>query len=227
MKLLVPALFGTLLLAPVAAWADDAPATAQAGASADQLGCGIVSGAFAAPGQVTINCVGVGEAYGAQLAGILTYVLQKRLDPEIVIAKLDEVSGGPAGDEPRNLSADQGQAIVKSLVGAKPAAIKIVADPEGAEPGNYALAIATRLGMAGWQAEGNQISRAVPPGLDEVHGLVLVVRDEKKPPEKAQQLKKALAAAKVFLPVISRADLAPDDAMLWVGLRPVLNTTTQ
>ena len=229
MRSLIPALLGALILIP-AAWADDAPQPAgQANPPGDQLGCGIVTSALSAPvpGQVTINCEGVSEAYGTQLAGILTYVLQKRLDPEIVIAKLDEISGAPAGDEPRNLTADQGQAIVKSLVESKPAVIKIVADPEGSEPGNYALSIATRLGMAGWQIDGSQIPRTVPPGLEDIRGLVLIVRDEKKPPEKAQQLKKAMAAAKIFLPMISRAEVAPDQAMLWIGKRVVLNTATQ
>jgi hypothetical protein len=228
MRPFIPALLGTLLIAPAAAQAEgDSQPTAAAGAPANQIGCGISSSPLAAPGQVTIDCVGVTEAYGTQLAGILTHVLRNRLDPEIVIAKLDEISGTPAGDEPRNLTADQGQAILKSLVAGPPAVIKIVADPEGSEPGNYALAIATRLGMAGWQIAGSQIPRTVPPGLDDIHGLVLVVRDEKKPPDKAQQLKKALAAAKVFLPVISRAEIAPDEAMLWVGKRPVFNTATQ
>ena len=219
MKLLSLALLSALLITPAAAWAENSPS-----AQADQLGCSIVSVAFA-PGQsqVMINCVGVGEAYGGQLAGILTSVLQRRLDPEVVVAKLDEIEGVPAGDEPRNLTADQGQAIVQSLVAGKAAAIKMVADPDGAEAGNYALAIAMRLGMAGWQIEGNQIPRTVPAGMEDIYGLVLAVHDEKKPPEKAQQLKNALLAAKIFLPVVSRADIAPDDAMLWVGKRPPLD----
>jgi hypothetical protein len=226
MKSLLPALFGALLILPGAALADDAAKPdAAAAAPAVQQGCGLSSSALVAQGQgqVTIDCVGVSEAYGTQLAGILTYVLQRRLDPEIVIAKLDEVQGVPPGNEPRNLSADQGQALVQALVAGKPAAIKIVADPDGSEAGDYALAIATRLGMAGWGIEGSQIPRTVPPGLEDIHGVVLVVKDDKKPPEKAQQLKKALAAAKVFVPVIARPDIAPDDAMLWIGKRPTLD----
>ena len=60
--------------------------------------------------------------------------------------------------------------------------------------------------MAGWQIAGSQISRTVPPGLDDIHGLVLVVHDEKEPPAKAEELKKAMAAAKIFLPIISRPE---------------------
>lgn len=175
-------------------------------------------------GTVTINCVGVTAEFGNQLAGVLTYVLQHHLDPEIVIAKLGEVDGVPAGDTPRSLTVDQGQEIVKSLVASgKPATIAVTADPEEPDAANYALAIATRLGMAGWQIAGSQISRTTPPGLDDIRGLVLVVRDEKKLPAMADALKKAMGAAKIFLPIISRPEIAPDAAMLWIGKRPVLN----
>jgi hypothetical protein len=220
MKSLFPALFGTLLLAPAVALADDAAAMQQG------QGCGLVANALVSQGDghVMIDCMGVTEEYGKQLAGVLTYVLQHRLDPEIVVAKLDEIEGAPAGGAARNLTADQGQTLVQSLMAAgKPAAIAISADPDGAEPGNYALAIATRLGMAGWTIEGSQIRRTIPPGLEDIHGLVLVVHDEKTPPEKAAALKKAMAAAKIFVPIISRPDVAPGAAMLWVGKRPVLN----
>jgi hypothetical protein len=231
MKSLLPTLLAVLLFVSAAAQADEAaPANTQAGAQeAPQQGCDLATGALVTQdqGQVTINCVGVTEEYGTQLAGILTYVLQHRLDPEIVVAKLDEVEGVPPDDTPRNLTASQGQTILQALVGMKPATIKIVADPDSPEPGGYALAIATRLGMAGWQIEGNQITRSVPPGLEDIHGIVLVVHDEKAPPEKAIEFKKALGAAKIFLPVISRPDLAPGEVMLWVGKRPTLNAAAQ
>ena len=225
MKSLVPAFLGALALLPVVASADDAKPPAQATAQQGQ-GCGMADGAFVNQdgGTVTINCVGVTPEFGSQLAGILTYVLQRRLDPEIVIAKLDEVNGAPADNAPRNLTTDQGQAIVQSLVASgKPATIAVTADPDEPDAANYALAIATRLGMAGWQIAGSQISRTVPPGLDDIHGIVLAVHDEKKLPAMAEELKKAMAAAKIFLPIISRDDVAPDTAMLWIGKRPVLN----
>ncbi|HVH81480.1 MAG TPA: hypothetical protein VM782_18915 [Stellaceae bacterium] len=221
MKSLAPALLSVLLVIPAMAWAGDPTPAAQ-------IGCGVAaSSALAAPGdnQATINCVGVTQEYASQLAGILTYVLQRRLDPEIVIAKLDEIEGAPPEGEPRNLTADQGQSLVQSLVAGKPATIAIVADPDSPEPGNYALAIATRVGMAGWHIEDNQIRRVVPPGLAEIHGMALAVRDEAKPPEKAAELKKAMASAKIFVPIISKPDLAADAALLWVGKRPMLNST--
>lgn len=225
MKSLVPAVLGALVMVTGAAWADDAKQPASASAGPDK-GCGMADGAFVNQdsGTVTINCVGVSPEFGGQLAGILTYVLQRRLDPEIVIAKLDEVNGVPAANTPRNLTADQGQAIVQALIASgKPAKIAITADPDEPDAANYALAIATRLGMAGWQVAGSQISRTVPRGLEEIRGLVLVIHDEKKPPALVDELKKALAAAKIFLPVISRDDVAPDEAMLWIGKRPALS----
>jgi hypothetical protein len=225
MKSLLPALLGAAILLPAAAWADDAKPAEQATTQQAQ-GCGMADSAFVNQneGIVTINCAGVTPQFGSQLAGILTYVLQRRLDPEIVIAKLDEINGVPADNTPRNLTTDQAQALVQSLTADnKPATIAIVADPDEPDAGNYALAIATRLGMAGWQVAGSQISRTVPPGLEDIHGVVLVVHDEKKPPAMAEALKKAMAAAKIFLPIISRDDVAPDAATLWIGKRPTLN----
>jgi hypothetical protein len=220
MKRLLPPLLGALMLMPAVGWADDAPPQGQ--------GCGLVSGALISQGQgqVMINCVGVSEEFGTQLAGILTYVLQKHLDPELVVAKLDEIEGVPEGDAPRTLSADQGQAIVQNLLGSK-GAVAMAANPDGKDTGDYALAIATKLGMAGWQVEGGQIRRALPPGLEDIHGLVLVVRDEKAPPEAAVKLKKAMAAAKVFVPLISDPKMAADGVLLWVGRRAKLNSATQ
>ncbi|HWB51869.1 MAG TPA: hypothetical protein VG651_22365 [Stellaceae bacterium] len=214
MKAVLSLLFAAGLLLPAAALAEDAVPQGR--------GCGVVTGGLVAPGDghAMIDCAGVSPEFAGQLAGILTDVLQRRLDPAIVVAKLGEVMGAPPGDAPRNLTADQGQALVQSLVGGKPAVITIDADPDGAEPGGYALAIATRLGMAGWRIEGDQIRRVVPSGLEQVRGLALAVQDDKTPPEKATQLKQAMAAAKIFLPLIAKADLPPNAALLWVGKRP-------
>lgn len=219
MKSFLVALFAAAVVLPAAAFAD--------GDAQQEKGCGVATGAFVAQGdgQVTINCFGVTPEFGAQLAGVLTEVLQRRLDPELVVAKLSEIEGLPPDGTPRSLTADQGQTLVQSLVAGKPAAISISADPEGAEPGGYALAIATRLGMAGWRIEGDQIRRAVPPGLAEIRGLVLAVRDDKAPPDKATRLKQAMAAAKIFVPIVAKPDLGADAALLWVGKRPTLGAT--
>jgi hypothetical protein len=216
MKPLLPALLSALFLFPVSARADDAP---------QGQGCGVVSGALISQGQgqVMINCVGVTEEFGSQLAGILTYVLQHRLDPEIVIAKLDEIEGMPATDTPRALSTDQGQTIVQGLVGKPAATIAVVAYPDGKDAGDYALAIATKLQIAGWQIEGSQIRRAAPQNLAEITGMALVVHDEKSPPDAALRLKAAMAAAKIFLPIISDPALGKDAELLWIGKRPDFN----
>jgi hypothetical protein len=220
MKQLIPALLSALVLVSPAARADDT--------ASNEKGCGLVSGALISQdqGQVMINCVGVTPEFAGQLAGVLTYVLQNRLDPEIVVAKLNEIEGVPEGNAPRSLSVDQGQAIVQSLL-AKPATLAITADPGGTDSADYALALATRLGMAGWQIEDSQIRRVVPPGLEDIHGLVMVVHDEKYPPEKALALKKALGTAKIYLPIISDPKMAASGALLWVGKRPSLTAATQ
>src|SRR5580692_5565500 len=140
MKSLLPALLSALFLVPGSAFADGAAAPA---AAPQQQGCGLVANALISQGDghTMLDCVGVDAEYAKQLAGILTYVLQRRLDPEIVIAKLDEIEGAPANDGPRNLSADQGQALVQSLMAAgKPAIISVSADSDGSEAGDYALA---------------------------------------------------------------------------------------
>jgi hypothetical protein len=214
MKSLLPALLAALFFFPASALADDPSPGSQ--------GCGLVSGALISQdqGQVMINCVGVSQEFGGQLAGVLTYVLQHRLDPEIVIAKLNEIEGVPLGDQPRSLSADQGQTIVQSLLGKPGAQIAVVANPAGSDAADYALQIATKLQMAGWQIEGSQIRRVTPPNLADINGLVLVVHDEKSPPDSALRLKQAMAAAKIFLPIISDPGLGKDAELLWVGKRP-------
>jgi hypothetical protein len=221
MTRLLPALLSALFLFPLSAWADDA--------AQGTLGCGVVSGALISQdqGQVMINCVGVTEEFGTQLAGILTYVLHHRLDPEVVVAKLDEIEGLPPPDEPRRLDANQGQTIVQSLIGKPAAQLAIDANPDGKDTGDYALDIATKLQMAGWQIADSKIRRVAPPALADVPGLVLVVHDEKTPPDLAVRLKQAMGAAKIFLPIISDPALAPDAALLWVGKRPEFNTATQ
>lgn len=213
MKPLLPVLLVSLLIIPASARADDAP---------QGQGCGVVTSTLISQdqGQVMINCVGVTEEFGSQLAGVLTYVLQHRLDPQIVIAKLDEVEGAPAAGTPRTLSTDQAQTLVQGLVGKPSGTIAIVANPDGKDAGDYALAIATKLQIAGWQIEGSQIRRSAPQNLADIPGIALVVHDEKSPPEAALQLKQAMAAAKIFLPIISDPSLGKDAELLWIGKRP-------
>jgi hypothetical protein len=217
MKRLFPVLLSAFVVISVAARADD------------KIGCGVVSDAFVqqGQGQVMINCVGVDQAFAGQLAGVMTYIMQHRLDPEIVVAKLSEIEGAPPGNVARSLSEDQAQTIVQNLI-AKPAQqISIVANPQVEDSGDYAKSIAGKLLMAGWSVEGNQIRRVALPGLDELPGLVLVVRDDKNSPEKAVLLKKALGEAKILAPIVSDPSMAADATLLWIGKRPNVASVTQ
>ncbi len=74
--------------------------------------------------------------------------------------------------------------------------------------------------MVGWQIEGNEIRRVAVKSLEPVHGVALVVRDRAAAPEKALQLKAALAAAHVTAALVSDPGMAPDAALLWIGRRP-------
>jgi len=103
------------------------------------------------------------------------------------------------------------------------ATIAIVANSVGTDAGDYALAIATKLQIAGWQIEGSQIRRSTPPNLAEIDGIALVVHDAKSPPDSALRLKQAMAAAKIFLPIISDPTLGNDAELLWIGKRPDFN----
>src|SRR5690348_3054943 len=77
-----------LLASATGARAEDAPAA----------GCTLASASFLASpdqGEVTINCSGLSEAFGRQLAEIMSRILQNRLDPQMVLVKLEEVDRVP------------------------------------------------------------------------------------------------------------------------------------
>ena len=74
--------------------------------------------------------------------------------------------------------------------------------------------------MVGWKIEGNEIRRVAVKSLEPVRGVAVVVRDKNAAPEKAVQLKAALAAAKITAPLVSDPGLAPDATLLWIGRRP-------
>jgi len=204
-----------LIAAPIcAARADDAPAQPRA--------CGLVSAMLVSQdqGQVTIGCNGIGEPFGGQLADVMTEILQRRLDPQQVMDKLADLDPVPAANVNRDLDAAHRQLMVQSLVGKTPEQIAISADPKEADAGEYGKQLATALMMVGWTVEGNQISRKEVPGLAMVHGLVLVVRNDRNPPPKAVALKAALQAARVEAPLRSDPNLGADATVLWIGRRP-------
>jgi hypothetical protein len=205
---------GLVLLAPRPARADDPPAPANCALSAQPLFGGDQN-------TVTIACSGVSEAFANQLAELMTRILRDRLDPQMVNAKLDEVERAPEDGVARTLDEAQRHAIVQTLAGKEAEQIAVVAHPAVEDSAAYAKELATPLLMVGWQIEGHQIRRAVSKTLEPVHGVALVVRDKSAPPQKAQRLKAALAAARVNAPFASDPSLAAEATMLWIGKRPV------
>src|SRR5712691_11566702 len=58
-------------------------------------------------GTVTIACSGLSEAFGRQFADVLTRILKDRLDPQAVVAKLDEVDRVPQEGVARTVDESQ------------------------------------------------------------------------------------------------------------------------
>jgi hypothetical protein len=169
---------------------------------------------------VTIACAGMPEALAGPLTAVLTRILQERLDPQQVLAKLGEVAALPVEGSARTVTDDQRQAIVKSLQGKPAAEVAMIAHPLVDDTAELAQAVATPLVMVGWQLQGNQIRRAAPRLLDPVPGIAIVVRDAGKLPPKAEQLKAALIAGRLGPTLLSDPGMAPDAVLLWIGRRP-------
>jgi len=178
-----------------------------------------------AKGEVAITCSGLTEAVGNQLAEVLTRILQNRLDPQMVLAKLAEVDRVPDEGVVRTVDENQRHLIIQSLVGKPAAQIAITAHPAVEDSAEFAKAIATPLVMVGWQIEGNEIRRVAIKSLEQVHGVAVVVRDKNAAPPKALQLRAALAAANIPASLLSDPALATDGTVLWVGRRPEFTPT--
>jgi hypothetical protein len=214
--LLVVSATGATPMAISAARAEDAAPT----------GCTLAAASFLSQpdqGDVTINCTGLSEAIGKQLTEIMTRILQHRLDPQSVLAKLDEVARVPQEGVARTVDEKQRHLIIQSLIGKPAEQIAITAHLSVEDSAEYAKALAAPLMMVGWQIEGHQIRRAAPKSLDPVQGLAVVVRDRGAAPQKALQLKAALAAAQIGAALVSDPALAPDATLLWVGRRVVFS----
>jgi hypothetical protein len=188
-------------------------------------GCAVSSATMAANGKgdVVITCTGISEAFGNQLADIANRVALKRLDPQAVIIKLDEVGQLPDEGAARVVDETQKQRIIKSLLGKPPQTVAITAHPTVTDAADYALGIATALSQVGWTIEGQQIKRMAPKQLDVVTGTAIIVKNTDSPPPKAVQLRNALGAANIVVPLVSDPTMAPDAAMLWVGRRQDAN----
>src|SRR6266705_3350394 len=111
-----------LLLATVGAGAEEAPGCAIGSTN-------ILGQEKDAKGDVTINCTAMTEAFGNRLTEVLNRILQSRLDPQMVLAKLAEVDSVPEAGVARMLSEDQRHLIIQSLSGKPSAQIAITAHP--------------------------------------------------------------------------------------------------
>ena len=211
-RLLIAVGFGLVILSP-AARAEDAPGPV----------CGLTSAPLmaAADGNVLIGCSGVSDAFGNQFAEVLNRILQNRLDPQMVMAKLDEIDRVPDDGLPRVVDDGQRQAILQSLVGKQAEQIAITAHLAVDDAAEFAKGIAAPLIMAGWQIDGHQIRRAATQALDQITGVAILVRNRDAAPPKAMQLRSALAAAHIGSQFVSDPSLAADAAVLWIGKRPV------
>lgn len=171
-------------------------------------------------GDVSIGCTNISEALGSQLADIVNRIAQNRLDPQVVIAKLEEVGRLPDQNGPRTIADDQRQNIVKSLAGKAPQQVAIIAHPSVADAVDYARGFATALLQVGWQIEGQQIRRAAPKPLDATPGVAIFVRNPAAPPAKATQLRAALLAGNIAAPLLADPAIPAEGALLWIGRRP-------
>jgi hypothetical protein len=200
-----------------------APAGAARADDAAPPGCTVSSVNIVAQdmGDVAISCSGLTEAFGQKFAEIMTRILQDRLDPQTVLAKLDEVDRIPGEGVARTVDENQRQMIIRALNGKPVGQIAITAHPLVDDSAEFAKAIATSLLTVGWQIEGHEIRRAAPKSLDPVTGLAIVVRDRVATPQHALQLKAALNAAHITASWVTDPALAPDATLLWVGRRPV------
>jgi hypothetical protein len=171
-------------------------------------------------GDAAIGCTGLSEAVAQKLAEILSHILQDRLDPQTILAKLDEVDQIPNEGVARTVNESQRQMIIKTLSGRPTGQIAITANPLANDSAEFAKAIATPLLMLGWQIEGQEIRRAAPKLLDPVVGLAIVVRDRAAAPKHALDLKAALSAAHINAAWVADPAQPPDVTTLWVGRRP-------
>ncbi len=193
----------------------------------DAGGCTVTTVSMVSPdqGTVSIDCTGLSEASGRQLADILTRILKNRLDPQMVLVKLDEVDRVPEAGVARTVDDNQRQLIIQSLFGKPPGQIAITAHPIVDDSAEFAKAIATPLLQVGWGIEGQQIRRAAPTSLEPVPGLAVVVRDKAAAPQQALHLRAALNAAHMTAPLVADPSLAPDATLLWIGRRAGFGST--
>ena len=210
-RLVLALLFAPIVLA--------SPAQAE-----DPIGCALTSAPLMAQpdGSILIGCAGgLTDPFGEQLVNVLNKMLQSRLDPQAVLAKLEEVEAVPEQGVARTVSDNQRHALVQALSGKQAEQIAIVAHPLVEDSAEFGKGIAAPLIMVGWQIEGNQIRRAAPKAIENIAGVAIIVRSRDAAPPKAMQLKAALAAGHIGAQLVSDPGLTAEAAMLWIGRRPV------
>jgi hypothetical protein len=175
-------------------------------------------------GEVQINCTGLSEAMGNQLVDIMTRILRDRLDPGMVLSKLDEVDKIPEEGVARTVDEGQKQLIIQTLNGKPAGKVTVTAHPAVEDSAEYAKAIALSLLQVGWQIEGQQIKRNAPAALDPVLGIAVVVRDRNTAPPTAVALKAALNKARIGAALVADPTMAADATLLWIGRRRVMAT---
>src|ERR1051325_546354 len=134
-----------LALAPNAAGADEPPAQASC-----EIGSQPLIGGD--PHRVTTGGNGVSDAFADQLIELTNRMLRDRINPQTVLAKLDEVERVPDDGVARGLNDLQRQAIIQTLHGQDTAQIMITAHPSVDDSAGYAKELATPLLMAGVHA---------------------------------------------------------------------------
>src|SRR5258706_5894358 len=118
-RLVVALLFGILAL-PVAARADE------------PVGCALTSAPLMAQpeGSVLIACMGgITEAFGGQLADVMTRILQSRLDLQAVMAQLDHGESISDAGVGRTVHDAQRHPILQALTGQPGDQIAITVHP--------------------------------------------------------------------------------------------------
>src|ERR1700687_1896082 len=128
---------------------------------APAAGCTVTAANTVSPeqGGATIDCAGLSEAFAKPFADILSRILKERLDPQMVMVKLDEVDRVPEEGVARTVDDNQRQLIIQSLFGKPAGQIAITAHPIVEDSAEFAKAIATPLLQVGWRVGGQAIRR--------------------------------------------------------------------
>jgi hypothetical protein len=115
--------------------------------------------------QFVINCTAIGQEQGQKMVALLNKVLAKQLDPNVVMAKLDEISSGvqniPRRTGDRVLSESQ-QAALGRLLHKSPESVSVVLIGDR-EANDYGQQIVQVMKSSGWNVTLYYIGSLSPP----------------------------------------------------------------